>query len=365
MEAFYRKMRKQFNLLMVDGAPEGERWNFDQENRKKLNKTDISKVPKPKIFTQATSAVIQRLDRHKVEYFGNIDEYLVWPTSQQDSLELLEHFCTHCLPLFGRFQDAMTGESEYGWSLYHSRLSFSLNAKLISPMQVVDRAIQEFKNRPQQIELAQIEGFVRQIVGWREFMRGMYWANMPNYASLNKLEHSKQLPDFYWTGETRMRCVAHSVKQSLEYAYAHHIQRLMVTGTFSLLIGVHPDAVDEWYLGVYIDAIEWVEMPNTRGMSQYADGGLIGSKPYIASGSYINKMSDYCGKCHYNVKLRTGDKSCPFNSLYWQFLIRHRDTLGNNSRLALPYRNLDRMEPSTVAALTEQAEHYLDNIDTL
>jgi len=365
MEAFYRKMRKRFNVLMLDGKPEGDRWNFDQENRNKLNAEDLSKIPSPMTFTTPTSEIVARLDRHQVDYFGEIDKQLLWPTSRQEALQLLEHFCQHCLPAFGKFQDAMTGESRHAWSLYHSRLSFALNAKLITPMRVVDRAIEEYRERSDDINLAQIEGFVRQIIGWREFMRGMYWANMPDYSTLNVLDHSNPLPGYFWTGETKMRCMQHSITQSLDYAYAHHIQRLMVTGTFSLLAGIDPDAVDAWYLGIYIDAIEWVEMPNTRGMSQYADGGLIASKPYIASGSYINKMSDYCGKCHYQVKARTGEKSCPFNSLYWQFLIRHRDKLGKNSRLGLAYRNLDKMDDATVDALTQQAEVYLRDIESL
>jgi deoxyribodipyrimidine photolyase-related protein len=365
MEAFYRKMRKRFNVLMLDGKPEGDRWNFDQENRNKLNAEDLSKIPSPMTFTTPTSEIVARLDRHQVDYFGEIDKQLLWPTSRQEALQLLEHFCQHCLPAFGKFQDAMTGESRHAWSLYHSRLSFALNAKLITPMRVVDRAIEEYRERSDDINLAQIEGFVRQIIGWREFMRGMYWANMPDYSKLNVLEHSNPLPDYFCTGDTKMRCMQHSITQSLDYAYAHHIQRLMVTGTFSLLAGIDPDAVDAWYLGIYIDAIEWIEMPNTRGMSQYADGGLIASKPYIASGSYINKMSDYCGKCHYQVKARTGEKSCPFNSLYWQFLIRHRDKLGKNSRLGLAYRNLDKMDDATVDALTQQAEVYLRDIESL
>lgn len=365
MEAFYRKIRKRFTILMVNGEPEGERWNFDQENRNKLNKDDLRHIPSPKTFKTATADIVQRLDRHQVSYFGNIEEHLVWPTSRREALELLDHFCAHCLPLFGRFQDAMTASTPHAWSLYHSRLSFALNTKLISPHRVVDRAILEYRQRPADIDLAQIEGFVRQIIGWREFMRGIYWANMPDYGALNALENTRPLPEFYWTGETRMRCLQQSITQSLDYAYAHHIQRLMVTGNFALLVGAHPDAVDAWYLGIYIDALEWVEMPNTRGMSQYADGGLVASKPYIASGAYIHKMSDYCGQCHYQVKARTGEKSCPFNSLYWHFLHRHRESLGRNHRLSMVYRNLERMDPDTQAALFTQAEHYLANLDTL
>ncbi len=365
MEAFYRKIRKRFNVLMVDGEPEGQRWNFDQENRNKLSKEDLSHIPSPKTFAAPTAAILARLQRHHISFFGHIDEQLVWPTNRREAIALLEHFCAHCLPLFGRFQDAMTANNPHAWSLYHSRLSFALNVKLISPQRVVERAIAEYRQRPTAIDLAQIEGFVRQIIGWREFMRGMYWANMPEYATLNALENTKPLPEFYWTGQTHMRCLQQSISQSLDYAYAHHIQRLMITGNFALLIGAHPDAVDAWYLGIYIDALEWVEMPNTRGMSQYADGGLVASKPYIASGAYINKMSDYCGQCHYQVKAKTGDKSCPFNSLYWHFLQRHKKMLGRNHRLSMVYRNLERMDSKSQAALSAQAELYLANLDKL
>jgi len=259
----------------------------------------------------------------------------------------------------------MTHKSEHAWSLYHSRVSFALNSKILHPMQVIERAIVEYHSRPEEISLAQIEGFVRQIIGWREFVRGMYWVNMPEYSNLNELDAQKDLPEFFWTGETKMNCMSQSIKQSLEYAYAHHIQRLMVTGNFALLAGLNPDQVDDWYLGIYIDAIEWVEMPNTRGMSQFADGGLIASKPYTASGAYINRMSDYCSGCHYKVKEKVGETSCPFNSLYWHFMHRHRDKFGRNPRIGMVYRNLDKMEDSLREQVFERAEAILENLDSL
>ena len=365
MEAFYRRMRKRYGYLMYRGKPEGERWNFDSENRKALKASDLAQIPQPLCFNQSTQAVLERLDRHKISYFGEISEALVWPTSRKEALQLLEFFCTHCLPLFGQFQDAMTANSEYKWSLYHSRLSFALNTKMISPALVIERSISEYRNRPELIDLAQIEGFVRQILGWREFVRGIYWINLPEYSTLNLLAANKDLPEYFWSGKTKMRCMEQSLGQSLDYAYAHHIQRLMVIGNFALLVGIDPDQVDAWYLGVYIDAIEWVEMPNTRGMSQFADGGLLASKPYSSSGQYINRMSDYCKSCFYDVKLRTGNRSCPFNSLYWHFHERHKARFANNPRTAMVYRNWYKKTKAEQEAILQQASIYLDSLNEL
>ena len=232
-------------------------------------------------------------------------------------------------------------------------------------MQVVVRAITEFESRPEEISLAQIEGFVRQIIGWREFVRGMYWINMPAYADLNSLNATRDLPAYFWSGTTKMNCMRLSLGQSLKTAYAHHIQRLMVIGNFCLLAGIDPAQVDEWYLGIYIDAIEWVEMPNTRGMSQFADGGLIASKPYTASGAYINRMSDYCSGCHYSVKEKVGDSACPFNSLYWHFMERHKENFSNNPRIGMVYRNLEKMDATLRSDTLQRAEWVLENLDQL
>jgi deoxyribodipyrimidine photolyase-related protein len=363
LEGFYRKMRIAHNIMMDGEEPLGGQWNFDAENRGKLKKTDLPAIPEPLIFDNQIGDLLARLDKHKITHFGEIGDSLVWPVTRKQSLQLLDYFCQHCLPNFGRFQDAMTANSEHAWSLYHCRLSFAINAKIISPLAVINRAIEEFESRPEDISLAQIEGFVRQIIGWREFVRGIYWVNMPDYARQNALDAKRDLPDYFWSGETKMRCMQHSLTQSLEYAYAHHIQRLMVIGNFSLLAGIDPDQVDQWYLGVYIDAIEWVEMPNTRGMSQFADGGLIASKPYTASGSYINRMSDYCSGCHYSVKEKVGQSACPFNSLYWHFMERHRDKFGNNARIGMVYRNLDKMDESLRRDTLERADWILDNLN--
>lgn len=365
MESFYRKMRSHFDVLMDGDQPLGGQWNFDADNRNKLKKDDLAGIPQPLTFDNNIETIKARLDKHKVDYFGNVDATIVWPTTRSQSMDLLTFFCKECLPLFGTFQDSMTAKSEHAWSLYHSRLSFSLNAKIIDPMTVINRAIAEFKQRPNDISLSQIEGFVRQIIGWREFVRGIYWVNMPSYSEKNALTAARSLPDYFWTADTKMNCMKQSLQQSLDYAYAHHIQRLMVTGNFCLLTGIAPDEVDAWYLGVYIDAIEWVEMPNTRGMCQFADGGIVASKPYTASGAYINRMSDYCSGCHYKVKERTGEKACPFNSLYWHFMHRHRDKFGKNARIGMVYRNLDKMEPDVRDSILQHADTLLENLNSL
>lgn len=368
METFYRKMRKRFNVMMNGDQPWGEQWNFDADNRNKLKKDDLAQIPAPLLFENDVSDIKQRLDTHKVDYIGNFSgntSTVHWPVTRAQANELLEFFCQVCLPQFGTFQDAMTHKSPHAWSLYHSRLSFALNAKIISPMAVVSRAVDEYQKRKHEISLAQIEGFVRQIIGWREFVRGIYWANMPNYAEGNALQAQRGLPEFFWNADTKMNCMRSAIRQSLDHAYAHHIQRLMVTGNFCLLTGVDPKLVDDWYLGIYIDAIEWVEMPNTRGMCQFADGGLVASKPYTASGSYINRMSDYCSGCHYKVKERVGDTACPFNSLYWHFMHRHRDRFGKNPRIGMVYRNLDKMDDDTRDAILGHAGTLLENLDSL
>ena len=251
------------------------------------------------------------------------------------------------------------------WSIYHSRISFSLNCKLISPKEVVDAAITHYHENKSKIDISQIEGFVRQIIGWREYMRGMYWAKMPEYGKMNELKNKKKLPEFYWTGKTKMNCLKSAINQSLEFAYAHHIQRLMITGNFALLASVDPDEAEEWFLGIYIDAIEWVEMPNTRGMSQYADGGQIATKPYISSANYIDKMSNYCNSCHYDKKQKTGDKSCPFNSLYWNFISHHEKYLSSNPRMGMMLNLWRKMDGEQQSNILEQAEFYLNNINDL
>ncbi|EAR09431.1 cryptochrome/photolyase family protein [Reinekea blandensis] len=367
MEAFYRNMRRQFNVLMEGENPVGGQWNYDAENRKKLKAADLVDLPEPLVFANDVSEVRKRLARHHVRTIGESMPHCLWPVTRTQAKSLLSFFCAHCLPYFGRFQDAMTADAEESkrWSLYHSRLSFALNTKMLHPAQVIREAVNCYEQSDGQISLAQIEGFVRQILGWREFVRGMYWANMPQYGQLNALQAERDLPQQYWTGQTRMRCMSLAIGQSLSFAYAHHIQRLMVTGNFALLAGINPDQVDQWYLGIYVDAIEWVEMPNTRGMSQFADGGLVGSKAYAASGQYIQRMSDYCGGCYYRVREKTGPRACPLNPMYWHFMHRHQDAFQQNPRQALVYKNWRRFSKDEQQAILREGERCLSDIESL
>jgi len=365
MEFFYRKIRQQFDVLMQEGKPLGGRWNYDSDNRKKFKPQDIDKIPEPLLFSRNVNTILERIDRHRIDYIGKATQDLLWPTNRKEALQLLGFFCQQCLPLFGRFQDAMTENSPHQWSLYHSRLSFALNSKMLDPLHVINEAVSYFERSDGAINLAQIEGFVRQILGWREYIRGLYWTNMPDYQNMNFFGNQQTLPAYFWTANTKMNCMQQSIKQSLDYAYAHHIQRLMVTGNFCLLTGIDPDQVDEWYLGIYIDALEWVEMPNTRGMSQFADGGLVATKPYSAGGNYINKMSDYCKTCHYQIKEKTTNNACPFNSLYWGFMIRHRSQFEKNPRIGMVYRQWDKQEKPAQLAVLERAQWCIDHIEQL
>jgi deoxyribodipyrimidine photolyase-related protein len=370
LEGFYRKMRQRFNVLMDKDKPLGGKWNYDANNRNKLKADDLANVPEPLLFANDVSSILVRLDRHKIKTIGRANKHLLWPVNRKQSLELLSYFCEVCLPRFGQFQDAMTGklalfDEDKGWSLYHSRISFALNAKVISPKQVVDAAICAYENGNGNIDINQIEGFVRQIIGWREFVRGIYWANMPEYASLNTLQAERELPNWFWTADTKMNCMRHAIKQSLDYSYAHHIQRLMVTGNFCLLTGINPDQVDQWYLGIYIDAIEWVEMPNTRGMSQFADGGIVGSKAYAASGNYINKMSDYCSNCAYKVKQTTEETACPLNSLYWHFMDKHQHTMARNPRTQMVMSSWFKKTELQRSEVLDKAQQCLDDLEIL
>lgn len=364
MESFYRSIRKKYNLLMDEmdsSKPLTGKWNYDKDNRKSLNKNH--EILKPILFPKNVKPIVELLEKENVETIGNIDESaFIWPTNYKETEQILDFFLENCLENFGTYQDAMV---EREWSLYHSRISFSMNSKMISPLYVVKKAIEKWQQNPDKISISQIEGFVRQIIGWREFMRGIYWAKMPEFKEMNFFNHSRKLPDYFWTGKTKMNCMSHSINQSLDYAYAHHIQRLMVTGNFALLTEINPDELDEWYLGIYIDAIEWVEITNTRGMSQFADGGIVGTKPYVSSANYINKMSDYCKNCSYNFKLKTGENACPFNSLYWRFYAVNEDKLSQNNRISMMYRVWNKKSDQEKNDLLNQAEFYLENIESL
>jgi len=361
MESFYRRMRERFDVLMEGGKPVGGGWNFDTENRRPYDGS--VPIPPPLVFENDVSEIVDMIRRSKVKTFGAIEpQQLIWPIDRPQALKLLAAFIADGLPHFGAYQDAMTLKS---WSLFHSRLSFALNAKILHPLEVIAAAVNAWEKHPQWIAIQQVEGFVRQILGWREYMRGVYWALMPGFAGMNFFGHDLPLPDFYWTAETRMRCLAAAIGQSLRYAYAHHIQRLMLTGNFALLVGVHPDAVDAWYLGIYIDAVQWVEMPNTRAMSQFADGGVVATKPYVSSANYIRKMSDYCGACAYDPKKKHGEGACPFNSLYWGFYARHREKLASNPRIGMMYRTWDRMAAAEKKSILKQADIYQKDVNRL
>ncbi|CUS48460.1 MAG: deoxyribodipyrimidine photolyase-related protein [Idiomarinaceae bacterium HL-53] len=361
METFYRQLRQDTGYLMNGNKPMGDRWNFDSENRKKLPKNHS--LPTPLCFANDVADIEEMLTKQKVTTFGTVDaKRFLWPVNRQQAIELFEYFLEHLFPHFGTFQDAMT---ESGWSLYHSRISFALNSKILSPQYVIERAIERYKADSEQITLPQVEGFVRQILGWREYVRLIYWHYMPAYADKNELAHTRDLPSFFWNAKTKMRCVSHAIQQSLDYAYAHHIQRLMITGNFALLAGIEPQQVDAWYLGIYIDAIEWVELPNTRGMSQFADGGILATKPYVSGGNYIHKMSHYCAECHYNVAKKHGENSCPFNSLYWHFIDRHRERFEHNHRMRMMYAQWNKRSEEERQAILTQAEYYLTNLEEL
>ena len=361
MERFYREMRKKHDVLMEDGEPAGGEWNYDAENREAYD--GEVEVPEPLAFDHDLSDLAKLLDEAGVETLGNVDASKVhWPLSREEALAQLDWFVEKALPHFGTYQDALEkGE----WSMFHSRLSFALNVKLLDPLEVVQAVEEAWEQDGDRYALNHVEGFIRQIIGWREYMRGVYWAEMPGYAEKNFFGYDRKLPEWFWTGKTKMACLSDCIGQSLDRAYAHHIQRLMVTGNFALLAGIDPAEVDAWYLGIYIDAIEWVELPNTRGMSQYADGGLVGSKPYVSSANYINKMGNYCKNCSYSHTVKVGEGACPFNVLYWHFYDRHREQLSGNPRIGMMYRTWDRMGEEKQERIRKQAEGYLDRIEEL
>ncbi|MFZ6689548.1 cryptochrome/photolyase family protein [Undibacterium sp. SXout11W] len=359
MEYFYRQMRVQHQILMGDKKPVGDQWNFDHDNRKAWKGIPIEPAD---IRTRHDQTELwQSIVNAGVASFGHAQaDALAWALNRQEALQQLEGFIERALPHFGDFQDAMHTKA---WRLFHSLLSFSLNVKMLTPHEVVKRA--EAAYRAGHVPLAAAEGFIRQILGWREYIRGVYWANMPEYAEKNFFQHQRDLPQWFWTGKTKMNCLSHAITQSLEQAHAHHIQRLMVIGNFSLLAGLDPVAVHRWYLGVYIDAFEWVELPNTLGMSQFADGGLLATKPYVSSATYIDKMSDYCKGCQYDKKSRVGDSACPFNALYWDFFERNKAALSKNPRIGMAYRQLEKMDAKTITDFQMQAQKMLDNLDVL
>jgi deoxyribodipyrimidine photolyase-related protein len=358
MEFFYRDMRRRTGLLMTqDGEPEGNRWNFDRENRKRLPaRLGIPRIAEfpPDVVTKE---VIDLIRQRFTDGFAETDGF-GFPVTAEDAEAALADFITHRLLGFGDWQDAMRAEAP---TLFHAVISPALNIGLLDPLQVCQAV--EAAYRRGAVALNAAEGFIRQIIGWREYVRGIYWLKMPEYGAMNALQATRRLPEFYWNGATPMACISQVVRQTRRHAYAHHIQRLMITGNFALLAGLHPDAVDEWYMAVYADAYQWVEMPNTRGMALFGDGGIVGSKPYAASGAYINRMSDYCAGCAYDVKQATGPAACPFNFLYWDFIARHAERFASNVRMAMPLRNWQRMAPERRDAIRAQAAAFLAQLD--
>jgi len=360
MEFFYREMRRKTGLLMKGGAPEGGRWNYDADNRGAFPKDGPGKIPEPVSFLPdaITREVIDLVEKHFADHPGSL-RHFDWPVTPGQAAKALQDFVANRLFLFGPFQDALwTGQP---W-LYHSRLSSSMNLKLLDPRDVV-HAVEEAWRGRKAAALACAEGFIRQVIGWREYVRGIYWRHMPGYLEMNALEAALPLPWFYWTADTEMNCLREVIGQTLEYGYAHHIQRLMVTGLFALLLGVAPREVHRWYLAAYVDAVEWVELPNTLGMSQFADGGIMASKPYAASGKYIDRMSNYCAGCRYDPEKTAGDKACPFTVLYWDFLLRNRSRLAHNPRMGLQFRNAERLAPAEAKSIRRLADAIRDGLD--
>jgi deoxyribodipyrimidine photolyase-related protein len=357
MEFFYREMRRLHGILMEGDNPAGAKWNFDAENRKRLPKT--VRPPAPKRFPpdEITDEVLALVAARFSGHYGALEGF-DYPVTARDAAAGFKDFIAHRLAGFGDWQDAMAASTPF---MFHSLVSAPLNLGLLDPLILCREA--EAAYHDGRVKLNAAEGFIRQILGWREFVNGIYWLHMPDYASKNALGATRALPAFYWTGRTRMRCMADAIGQTLKHAYAHHIQRLMITGNFALLAALHPDQVDEWYLAVYADAYQWVEMPNTRGMALHADGGIVGSKPYAASGAYINRMSDYCGGCHYDVGDAVGERGCPFNALYWNFIARHEALFEHNPRMAMPLRGWRAMAPAKQSALRSRAATILHKVE--
>jgi deoxyribodipyrimidine photolyase-related protein len=355
LEQFYRVMRREHKVLIDDDEqPIGGSWNYDKENRGTFGKQGPESIPSPPSFQpdEITQAVIEMVSYRFDDHPGQLDHFDL-PVTRKQALELLEDFVCHRLPHFGDFQDAMWKGERF---LYHSRLSHALNLHLLDPREVVDAAVERYEQG--QAPLNAVEGFVRQILGWREYVRGIYWWKMPGYADLNALacDPEQDVPSFFWDGKTEMACVADVMRLLIETAYAHHIQRLMVLGLYAQLLGVHPRKFNDWHLAMYADAIDWVSLPNTLGMSQHADGGIMATKPYCASGNYIRRMSNLCQSCRYRPEQAVGDEACPFTTLYWDFLDRHRDRFSANRRMVMQYKNLDRKDSKEISAIRKRAK---------
>ncbi len=370
MEFFYRMMRKRHGVLMDEHGerdskgelqPLGGQWNYDAENREGFPKTGPGAITPPATFApdEITQGVFADIERVLPKHPGELGHF-IWPVTREQALQALAQFIEHRLPRFGPTQDAMWTDTPFAW---HALLSSSLNLHLLDPREVIEAA--EAAHRSGRVDLASAEGFIRQILGWREFIRGVYWLKMPGLAQANHYQHTRTLPAWYWTGQTNMACMRAAVGQTLKYGYAHHIQRLMVTGQFGILAEIEPQQVCDWYLAVYVDAIDWVELPNVAGMALYADGGSFVSKPYVASGQYIKRMSNYCEGCAYKPDVKTGPRACPVSTLYWHFLHKHEAVLAKNPRTALMAKSIGRLEPAARQAIVDEAQRMLNDLDAL
>jgi len=358
LEYFYRPLREKFGVLMDDGEPAGGQWNYDAENRGAFGKAGPGALPAPVRFSPdaTTRGVIDLVNRRFASHPGELADF-DWPVTPADARAALDDFLSHRLASFGRYQDAIwTGEP---W-LYHSRLSQAMNMKLLDPRDVIAGAERAWQAGKAPLEAT--EGFIRQVIGWREYVRGIYWHFMPEYLDRNALGAEQPLPAFYWTAATEMNCLKDALGQTLRYGYAHHIQRLMVTGLFAMLLGVKPQDVHRWYLAVYVDAVEWVELPNTLGMSQFGDGGVMASKPYCATGAYIDRMSNACKGCRYDPKRATGPEACPFTTLYWDFLARHEKLLAKNQRMTMQLKNLGRKDAGELRTIRRAADELREGL---
>jgi deoxyribodipyrimidine photolyase-related protein len=356
MEFFYREMRRKHGILMEDKSPIGGKWNYDAQNREPMPAgTNVPTHTQFKIDA-ITQDVIDLVEKEFSDHFGDISPFH-FAVTRDDALTVLSEFIEERLPHFGQYQDAMVEGKPW---LYHSHIAFYLNCGLLSPKEAIDAA--ESAYYAGTAPLNSVEGFIRQILGWREFVRGFYWHFMPSLKSDNYFNHNRSLPDFFWNGQTNMNCMRQCIKETQANAYAHHIQRLMVLGNFCLLTGLSPEEVQQWYLLVYADAYEWVELPNVAGMALYSDGGQLASKPYVASGSYINKMSNYCKNCGYQVSKKTGPKACPFNYLYWHFIDKHKEKLSGNPRMAMMYKTHGRMKDENINAMKDSVTIFLTKL---
>ena len=356
MEYFYRQMRKKYNILIEADEPIGGKWNYDTQNRKPPKEGLDIPAPYNTKVDKITQEVLSLVSKKFSDHFGDLEPFYLAVT-RTDALAALEQFIEQRLEYFGDYQDAMLqGEP---W-MYHSHISFYLNCGLLRPLECVEAAQSAYYAGS--VPLNAAEGFIRQIIGWREYVRGIYWLKMPAYAQSNFFNAKQVLPDFYWDANTKMNCLRQCVLETKQHAYAHHIQRLMVLGNFALLAGIDPTQVNEWFLIVYADAHEWVELPNVSGMILFADGGYLASKPYAAGGSYINKMSDYCKNCHYKVSKKNGPDACPFNYLYWDFIVRHRKKLGKNHRMSMMYKVFDRMSEEKKKAILQDSKIFLSEL---